>query len=107
MNYFFNNSIRQIDTKIPNSLIIARWLLIILFVAAIIPKAYSKKFAAKPVVIMDGSNNFIRNCMYDDKVYSLGSIILVGKIYLECVAEKKIETNGRLMWRRVENKSPS
>ena len=49
---------------------------------------------------MDGNNNS-RTCLYEGKAYSLGAVILVGSVYLDCVPEKQIETDGRLMWEKT------
>ncbi len=73
------------------------------FAASFAPAAYSDNFAAKPLVIMNGSNNLNRVCLYEDKTYSLGAVILIGNVYLDCVPEKKIETDGRLMWERIQS----
>ena len=80
-----------------------RRLSIFLFAASFAPAAYSDNFAAKPLVIMNGSNNLNRVCLYEDKTYSLGAVILIGNVYLDCVPEKKIETDGRLMWERIQS----
>ena len=82
-----------------------RRLSIFLFVASFAPAAYSDNFAAKPLVIMNGSNNLNRVCLYEDKTYSLGAVILVGNVYLDCIPEKKIETDGRLMWERIQSEN--
>ena len=76
----------------------------ILFVVSFTSLAYSNNFAAKakPIVIMDNSNNS-RTCLYEGKAYSLGAVILVESVYLDCVPEKKIETEGRLMWKRIQS----
>ncbi|MCG7496648.1 YnjH family protein [Vibrio sp. Of7-15] len=44
-----------------------------------------------------------RVCLYDGKAYSLGSILQVGRVYLECVPEKSIEKNGKLMWKQIKD----
>ena len=101
MNYFFKNLSKQLRVKTLVFLISMRRLSIFLFVASFAPAAYSDNFAAKPLVIMNGSNNLNRVCLYEDKTYSLGAVILVGSVYLDCVPEKKIETDGRLMWEKT------
>ena len=56
---------------------------------------------AKPVLFADVGASVSRVCFYENKTYSLGSVILIGDIYLDCVPEKQIETNGRLMWKKI------
>ena len=103
--YCFSNTLaKQINFKISVYLITIRRLSIILFVVSFTSLAYSNNFAAKakPIVIMDNSNNS-RTCLYEGKAYSLGAVILVESVYLDCVPEKKIETDGRLMWERIQS----
>ncbi|MCG3863941.1 DUF1496 domain-containing protein [Photobacterium sp. Ph5] len=50
---------------------------------------------------LDGQATNQRLCFYDDKAYSLGAIITIDGFKLECVTEKSIETNGRLMWKSL------
>ena len=105
MNYFFRNLAKQLCVKVLVFLISMRRLSIFLFAASFAPATYSDNFAAKPLVIMNGSNNLNRVCLYEDKTYSLGAVILVGNVYLDCVPEKKIETDGRLMWERIQSEN--
>ena len=98
---FSNTLAKQINFKISASLMNVRRLSIILFAVSFTSLAYSNNFAAKakPIVIMDGNNS--RTCLYEGKAYSLGAVILVGSVYLDCVPEKQIETDGRLMWEKT------
>ncbi|WP_318521455.1 DUF1496 domain-containing protein [Photobacterium leiognathi] len=50
---------------------------------------------------LDGQATNQRLCFYEDKAYSLGAIIAIDGVKLECVAENSIETNGRLMWKNL------
>ncbi|WP_318438628.1 DUF1496 domain-containing protein [Photobacterium leiognathi] len=50
---------------------------------------------------LDGQATNQRLCFYEDKAYSLGAIIAIDGVKLECVAENSIETNGRLMWKKL------
>ncbi|PHZ60725.1 hypothetical protein CRG86_003640 [Photobacterium leiognathi] len=50
---------------------------------------------------LDGQVTNQRLCFYEDKAYSLGAIIAIDGVKLECVAENSIETNGRLMWKKL------
>ena len=100
--YRFSSTLtKQINFKISAFLMSMRRLSIILFVVSFSSLAYSNNFAAKdkPIVIMDSNNS--RTCLYEGKAYSLGAVILVGSVYLDCVPEKRIETDGRLMWEKT------
>ena len=103
MNYFFENLAEQLCVKILIVLTGMRRLSIFLFAVSFSSVLYSKNFAAKPLVIMDGSNSLSRVCLYEGKAYSIGAVILVESVYLDCVPEKKIETEGRLMWKRIQS----
>ena len=101
--YRFSNTLtKQSNFKISAFLISMRRFSIILFLVSFTSLAYSNNFAAKakPIVIMDSSNNS-RTCLYEGKAYSLGAVILVGNVYLDCVPEKRVETDGRLMWEKT------
>ncbi|PSW42549.1 DUF1496 domain-containing protein [Photobacterium leiognathi subsp. mandapamensis] len=50
---------------------------------------------------LDGQATNQRLCFYEDKAYSLGAIIAIDGVKLECVDENSIETNGRLMWKKL------
>ncbi|PSV21315.1 DUF1496 domain-containing protein [Photobacterium leiognathi subsp. mandapamensis] len=50
---------------------------------------------------LDGQATNQRLCFYENKAYSLGAIIVIDGVILECVAESSIETNGRLMWKKL------
>ena len=103
MHFFLNNLAEQVYFKILVILISVRRLSILLCVVSVTPHVYGDNFATKPIVIMEGSNNLSRVCLYENKTYSLGAVILVGKIYLDCVPEKKIETDGRLRWEKIRD----
>ncbi|OZS43840.1 hypothetical protein ASV53_11305 [Photobacterium sanguinicancri] len=55
----------------------------------------------KTKVQIDVPNVGKRVCFYDDKAYSLGAVISVEKILLECLPEKSFEQNGALSWHKV------
>ncbi len=57
---------------------------------------------ARPDVIIDARQLSERACYYDDKQYSLGSVLSVGTVLLECVEEKSFEMNGKLRWLKME-----
>ncbi|WP_318491167.1 DUF1496 domain-containing protein [Photobacterium leiognathi] len=52
---------------------------------------------------LDGKATNQRLCFYEDKAYSLGAIIAIDGVKLECVVENRIETNGRLMWKNLSS----
>ncbi|MBC7004678.1 DUF1496 domain-containing protein [Photobacterium sp. BZF1] len=60
---------------------------------------------SQPKVSLEGTFNTQRVCFYDGQSYSLGSVISVEGVLLECQPEKHFETNGALQWVRVEKKS--
>ncbi len=101
MYRFSNYSVKQVHSIVIALLMSARRLSIILFAVSFTNLAYGNKYAAKPVVIMDGSNNMSRICLYEGKAFSLGAVILVGSVYLDCVPEKNVETSGRLKWEKI------
>lgn len=42
-----------------------------------------------------------RVCLYDGRDYSLGAVLVVDSIVLECKPENDFESNGRLKWHKV------
>ncbi|OEE79271.1 DUF1496 domain-containing protein [Vibrio genomosp. F6] len=46
-----------------------------------------------------------RVCYFEDKAYTIGAVIQVSDILLECVAEKSFETNGALTWVKLDVKN--
>lgn len=46
-----------------------------------------------------------RLCYFEDKAYTIGAVIQVSDILLECVAEKSFETNGALKWVKLDVKN--
>ena len=60
---------------------------------------------SQPKVSLEGTFNTQRVCFYNGQSYSLGSVISVEGVLLECLPEKHFETNGALKWVRVEKKS--
>ena len=102
---FVHSFIVELTLQRPRLLIGALKLHLFVIAATISPSVISNDSSAKPVVIMGGSNNVSRICLYENDAYSLGSVIQIGDVYLDCVPEKKIETDGRLMWRKIEVES--
>ncbi|WP_413113335.1 DUF1496 domain-containing protein [Thaumasiovibrio sp. DFM-14] len=51
---------------------------------------------------VDGQRLAARACYYDDKQYSLGSVLALNDVLIECVPENSFETNGALRWQRLE-----
>lgn len=43
-----------------------------------------------------------RVCFYNGEEYSLGAILVVESVVLECKPENDFESNGRLKWHRVK-----
>mgnify|MGYP001193075768 CR=1 FL=1 len=66
--------------------------------------AYGKNVStpSKAVIIGTGSQPTKRVCYYQDKAYSIGAILQVGKHYIICKQENKFESNGPLSWYSLE-----
>lgn len=58
----------------------------------------------QPAITLDGTLKKERVCYFDDKAYSLGSVIVVEGILLTCQPEKSFETNGALKWEQMKAK---
>ncbi|MBY6196158.1 YnjH family protein [Vibrio hangzhouensis] len=54
-------------------------------------------------VLLSDSKLGKRVCYYNDKAYSLGSVINVEGIVLQCVAEQDFEMNGQLKWKQLKS----
>jgi hypothetical protein len=52
------------------------------------------------IIVADG-NNTNQSCYYDDKRYSLGSVLQIDEVYIECVAKNDFEMNGALVWQTI------
>ena len=60
---------------------------------------------SKPNLTLEGNVTSQRVCYYEGRSYSLGAVIAIGDVLLECQPEKHFETNGALMWVRLEKTS--
>lgn len=65
----------------------------------------STKAIFKPNLTLEGQLGPQRVCYYNGQAYSLGSVLAVEGIVLECTPEKTFETNGKLKWSRIEKTS--
>lgn len=54
-------------------------------------------------VLLSDSKLGKRVCYYNDKAYSLGSVINVEGVVLQCVAEQDFEMNGQLKWKQLKS----
>jgi hypothetical protein len=54
-------------------------------------------------VLLSDSKLGKRVCFYNDKAYSIGSVIKVGGVVLQCVAEQDFEMNGQLKWKALKS----
>ncbi|MGF1717075.1 DUF1496 domain-containing protein [Photobacterium chitinilyticum] len=81
---------------------------LLLVAAAFSVNALAKEITIKhnPDITIQPRSLSNRVCLYDGKDYSLGSILVVENIVLECKAENDFESNGRLKWHKVEKKAP-
>ncbi|BCL72476.1 conserved hypothetical protein [Vibrio nigripulchritudo MADA3029] len=77
------------------------FVLVVLLVISGVAHAKSVSTPKSPVVITDGKL-FERLCYYEDKAYTLGSVIKVGEIYLICQKEQEFELNGDLRWLQLD-----
>ncbi|HAS6199144.1 TPA: DUF1496 domain-containing protein [Vibrio vulnificus] len=55
-------------------------------------------------VVAAESSARLRVCYYQDQAYSIGAVLNVEGVLLECVAEKSFETNGALKWQQIKIK---
>ncbi|WP_419795948.1 DUF1496 domain-containing protein [Vibrio floridensis] len=55
-------------------------------------------------VVAAGEASRLRVCYYQDQAYSLGAVLSVEGVIIECVAEKSFETNGALRWQKLQRK---
>ncbi len=53
------------------------------------------------VVVTQGSQPQ-RVCYYDDKAYSIGAVLEVGGVVIQCAAENDFEQNGSLAWIQIK-----
>jgi hypothetical protein len=51
----------------------------------------------KPVIVADGSIGK-RVCYYEDKAYSIGAVLKIDSVLIQCAPEKDFELNGALKW---------
>ena len=58
----------------------------------------------KAAVVVSQPNTNQRLCYYDDKSYSLGAVLEVSGVLIECKAEKEFELNGTLQWVQIKKK---
>ncbi|MCY9854217.1 YnjH family protein [Vibrio mediterranei] len=54
-------------------------------------------------VLLSDSKLGKRVCYYNDKAYSLGAVINVEGVVLQCVAEQDFEMNGQLKWKQLKS----
>ena len=56
----------------------------------------------KAAVVVTQSGQQQRVCYYDDKAYSIGAVLEVSGVVIQCAAENDFETNGALAWIRIK-----
>jgi hypothetical protein len=59
---------------------------------------------AKKAVIVSQKNTHPRVCYYDDKAYSLGAVLEISGVVIQCAEQNDFETNGALSWKTLEKK---
>lgn len=57
---------------------------------------------AKAAVVVTQSGQQQRVCYYDDKAYSIGAVLEVSGVVIQCAAENDFETNGALAWVEIK-----
>lgn len=78
-------------------------------VGALVASTVSAKVITTPgsdvgaAVLLSDSKLGKRVCYYNDKAYSLGSVINVEGVVLQCVAEQDFEMNGQLKWKALKS----
>lgn len=78
-------------------------------VGALMASTVSAKVITTPssdigaAVLLSDSKLGKRVCYYNDKAYSLGSVINVEGVVLQCVAEQDFEINGQLKWKALKS----
>ncbi|MDF2155151.1 DUF1496 domain-containing protein [Vibrio sp. CAU 1672] len=75
---------------------VAGLLLMTLMTNVAIAKSYTTP-EAKALVVADGKVGQ-RVCYYNDKAYSVGAVLKVENVLLQCTAANTFETNGALKW---------
>ncbi|MGP8306021.1 YnjH family protein [Vibrio sp. YIC-376] len=63
-------------------------------------QVFSKSYStaeSKALVVADGKLGQ-RLCYYEDKAYTVGAVIKVDDVLIECAAENDFEMNGSLKW---------
>jgi len=62
---------------------------------------------SRGVAVVTDANLGARVCYYEDKAYSLGAVLNISGVLIECIEEKDFELNGSLKWKALELKSES
>ncbi|MCQ1059769.1 YnjH family protein [Photobacterium sp. ZSDE20] len=101
------NSVWQACCKcISRSQFIVFTLFLLLAMPASLP-VMAKEISVKsqPKLSLEGTFNTQRVCFYQGQSYSLGAVIAIEGVLIECQPEKHFETNGALKWTKIEKKS--
>ncbi|WP_394141860.1 YnjH family protein [Vibrio chagasii] len=56
----------------------------------------------KAAVVVTQGGQQQRVCYYDDKAYSIGAVLEVSGVVIQCAAENDFETNGALAWIQIK-----
>lgn len=70
--------------------------------------AHANKVISTPsrgIAVVTDANLGSRVCYYEDKAYSLGAVLNVSGVLIECIEEKDFELNGALKWKALDLKS--
>ncbi|GMQ48989.1 YnjH family protein [Vibrio sp. 10N] len=93
--------------------LISQWksirVVILTIVGGLMASTLSAKVITTPgadvgaAVLLSDSKLGKRVCYYNDKAYSLGAVINVEGVVLQCVAEQDFEMNGQLKWKALKS----
>ncbi|WP_064608052.1 DUF1496 domain-containing protein [Photobacterium sp. J15] len=59
--------------------------------------------SSKPEITLQPVLQNQRVCFYDGKEYSVGAVLVIGKITIECGPENDFESNGKVRWNKLED----
>ncbi|MBW3695526.1 DUF1496 domain-containing protein [Vibrio sp. T187] len=74
----------------------------------LVPSTLANKVISTPArsaVVVSDVNARARVCYYEDKAYSLGAVLNISGVLIECISEQDFELNGSLKWKQLDQKS--
>ncbi|MGF1754115.1 YnjH family protein [Vibrio makurazakiensis] len=74
----------------------------------LVSSAFANKVISTPgrsaIVVTDAKGGG-KICYYEDKAYSLGAVLNISGVLIECVSENDFELNGAVKWQQLDQKS--